>query len=110
MVWLLLGCAATLRTELYLGMNRPDGPPVTEAEWQDFLVHDVTPRFPGFTVVEAQGYWEGTPEASHMLILLHPRSARDEIDAVCAAYLTRFDQEAVLRVEQPAKMTFVEGP
>lgn len=94
------------RTELFLGLARPRGPEVTEAEWAAFLSREVTPRFPrGLTVLSARGQWlqDGrvVREPSRVLVLLHESTAETErnIEAIRAAYMRQFDQQAVLRVD-----------
>ena len=44
------------RTELFFGLLKPNGTEVNDAEFQQFLDREVTPRFPdGFTVISGQG-------------------------------------------------------
>src|ERR1041384_5882132 len=51
-----VGTAYT-RTTIYFGLTRPMGS-ISEAEWQNFLRDEVTPRFPdGLTVLEADGQY-----------------------------------------------------
>jgi len=118
---LLAGCAAPDRgsppcgpglerwtlTEIYLGLNWREGV-VTDAQFQDFLAREVTPRLPeGYTVVPAEGAWRSTQtgatirEPSRILRRLRKEGREPEtaISEVIAAYKTRFAQEAVLRVD-----------
>jgi hypothetical protein len=98
-----------VRTELFFGTSRADGPPVTEAEWRLFLDTEVTPRFPdGLTVINGSGQWQGeddevVQERSKILVLLYPRAAVDEsngeIEAIRTAYEQQFQQESVLRAD-----------
>ena len=97
------------RTELYFGTGKPDGTEVTEEEWQEFLLNEVTPRFPdGFTVVSAMGQYRDSTgkvvrEHSRMLIILFPKRARSAVDSkveeIRKAYCDRFKQESVMRVD-----------
>lgn len=97
------------RTELYFGMDKPDGSEVTEREWEQFLADEVTPRFPaGFTVIEALGQFEGADkkivkEKSRLLILLYEKKDRKvnnvKIEEIRAAYKKAFQQESVMRLE-----------
>lgn len=97
------------RTELYFGMDKPDGSAVTEAEWAQFLADEVTPRFPsGFTVIEALGQYQGgdkkiVKEKSRVLILLSEKKDRKpnnvKIEAIRAAYKKAFQQESVMRLD-----------
>lgn len=103
-----------VRTELLLGLSRPDGPDVTEAEFRSFLDAEVTPRFPdGYTVLHAEGRWRGQSqrtlrESSRVLLILRPPDpeTNGRIEAIRDAYRSRFGQEAVLRVDAPAKDAF----
>jgi Protein of unknown function (DUF3574) len=65
----LAACASVLpgegdamtATRLYFGLSIPGGGTVSDADWRDFLAHEVTPRFPdGLTVNEARGQWRDT--------------------------------------------------
>ena len=58
---LLAGCRSTdtvwVRSELYLGLARPDAGSVSDAEWRSFLDEVVSPRFPdGFTTGNTELY------------------------------------------------------
>jgi hypothetical protein len=98
-----------VRTELFFGLSRPDGPAISDAEWESFLDAEITPRFPdGLTVISGDGQWQGengqiVEEGSKIVILLYPSGAIDEsnaeIEAIRAAYEQRFHQESVLRAD-----------
>ena len=98
-----------VETRLFFGLGRKDAPPVSEAEWQDFLDKEVTPRFEeGLTVLDADGQYLGMDgtliqEESRVLILIYNgNEARSrDIEAIRDAYKARFDQESVLRIDQP---------
>jgi len=102
-----------LRTELYFGMNKPEGE-VSEEEWRSFVAEVVTPRFPeGLTVVRGEGQWRDASgqihrEGSRVLILLHPpsRAAAERLEEVRKIYGARFRQASVLRVTSPARVSF----
>jgi hypothetical protein len=106
--------SAVHRTELYFGRDREGGAPVSDAEWQDFVDASVTPRFPdGLTSYDARGQYlmengELVHENSKVLLLLHDGSAERsaDIDAVCAVYKARFQQESVLRVDSVSCIRF----
>jgi hypothetical protein len=107
-----IGTAAFLRTELYFGSNRPNNqPPVTADEFQTFLNEVITPLFPdGLTLLTGLGQFKGSSgvverERSMVLILLYPvetaRASGKNIETIRAAYEKKFDQESVLRADQP---------
>jgi len=103
----------SVHESLYFGTARPTGV-VTPQDWAGFLETVVTPRFPqGLTVWQASGQWRGSDgavvrEASHVLSVVHPNDAPNEtlVLEVVAAYKSRFQQEAVLRVKAHACTSF----
>ncbi|MFD7663049.1 DUF3574 domain-containing protein [Streptomyces sp. NPDC059788] len=106
-----------IETSLLFGTARPDGgPPVTDKEFHAFIDAFVTPRFPGgLTVQDGYGQYRdahGTieRERSYELILLYPTSeARPngpKIEQIRAAYLKRFGQESVARIDDRARVDF----
>jgi hypothetical protein len=107
------GEQAMLHEALYFGTDRPGGV-VTSADWASFLEGTVTPRFPqGLTSWEASGQWRNDKgavvrEASHVLHIVHLPDERSDkaIVELVAAYKTRFQQEAVLRVKTAACVSF----
>jgi hypothetical protein len=100
-----------IRSELFFGSERPDKPEVSDVEFKQFLDEQVTPRFPdGLTVLKGFGQFresDGTivQESSFVLILLYPRETlRDssgKIEEIRTLYKQRFEQESVLRVDDP---------
>ncbi len=98
-----------IRTQLFFGTDRPDGPDVTEEEWQHFLNEEITRRFPcGLTVLTGYGQFLNSKgqiirEASKLVILLYPESERKDksnrIEQVRQCYKELFQQESVLRVD-----------
>jgi hypothetical protein len=103
------------RTELYFGSARPDGSVVTEAEFQQFVDSEITPRFPdGLTLLTGYGQFRNSAgfivkERSMELILLYPPHQRDadrKIEAARTAYKQAFQQESVLRVDSLAVVSF----
>jgi hypothetical protein len=109
-------------TRLYFGLG-PAGAPgkgVTAAAWRDFLDQEVTPRFPaGFSVLDVYGQWQSkpnhdqpkpTPERirSKMLIIDYPATPDNEarVEAIRAAWKQRTGDQSVLKVTQPADVSF----
>jgi hypothetical protein len=98
------------RTELYFGSERP-GPDVSRRDFAQFLDEEITPRFPdGLTLLSGRGQFreaDGTivEETSFVLILFYPYEDRAEssarIEEIRRLYLDAFDQESVLRVDDP---------
>jgi hypothetical protein len=98
------------RTELFFGTARPDGV-VSKEEFRMFVDHEVTPRFPdGLTVIEAAGQFTGADgvlvkEDSFVLVLLYPIETANEshrrIERIRRLYRKQFQQESVLRVDDP---------
>jgi Protein of unknown function (DUF3574) len=104
-------------TKLYFGLGLADHPGtgVSEAQWRDFLDREVTTRFPsGLSVVDVYGQWQGknqnTPERlrSKMLIIDYPDvpENRDKIEAIRAAWKQLTGDQSVMRVTQPADVSF----
>ena len=106
----LRGSSDFVRTELFFGTARPDGV-VTDEEFMEFLDHVITPRFPdGLTLLEADGQFRGADgvivkEDSFVLILLYPledfRESSRRINVIRERYKDEFQQESVLRVDDP---------
>ncbi len=104
-------------TQLYFGLGPADDASkgVTEAAWREFLDREVTPRFPaGLSVVDVYGQWQGKEEKSperirsKMLIIDYPRTAENEakIEAIRAAWKKLTGDQSVLKVSQPADVSF----
>lgn len=102
------------RTELYFGLSRPGGV-VTEAEFQAFVDERVTPLFPdGLTLLSGSGQFRDATntivvEGSKVLILLYPRrdaGASARIETIRAAYKRLFQQQSVLRTDEPTCAAF----
>src|ERR1700730_14230168 len=104
-------------TKLYFGLGLAAHPDqgVTEARWREFLDQEVSPRFPdGLSVLDVNGQWQGktqsTPERlrSKLLIIDYPdtQQNRDKIDAIRAAWKKLTGDQSVLRVTQPADVSF----
>ena len=104
------GASRFVRTELFFGTAKPIGA-VTEEEFRVFVDAEVTPRFPdGLTVIKGDGQFRGeddvlVKEQSFVLILLYPSdgflTSSREIDRIRELYKQQFDQESVLRVDDP---------
>jgi hypothetical protein len=98
-----------------LGLMGDDTHGVSEQGWRAFLDAEVTPRFPdGLSVLDVYGQWQGkgqaTPERlrSKMLVIDYPdtQANRDKVEAIRAAWKQRTGDQSVLRVTQPAEVSF----
>jgi hypothetical protein len=104
-------------TKLYFGLG-PAGHPeqgISESRWREFLDSEVTPRFPhGLSVLDVYGQWltkgQSSPERlrSKMLIIDYPDSQvnRDKIDTIRTAWKKITGDQSVLRVTEPADVSF----
>ena len=98
---------------LYFGTAQPEGV-VSAQEWADFLDKVITPRFPqGLSVWPAAGQWQSADgtlvrENTWVLHVVHPEndSAEQAMASIMTAYKTRFQQEAVLRVQSRVCVSF----
>lgn len=119
----LAGCAPALHVSaktrmvserLAFGRNVHGTEFVTDSLWAAFLHEVVEPRFPeGFTVWESRGQWRNPAgytdrERGFMLEIDHPPSdeADRKIREIIAEYERRFNQEAVMRIVMPARVSF----
>jgi hypothetical protein len=104
-------------TRLYFGLGQADQPGqgISESAWRDFLDKEVTPRFPdGLSVLDVYGQWQGkqetAPERLHskLLVIDYPDTPenRSKIEAIRAAWKKRTGDQSVLRVTQPADVSF----
>ena len=106
----LRGAVDFARSELFFGTAKVDGV-VSQEEFLEFVDRVITPRFPdGLTLLVADGQFRGEDgliikEKSFVLILLYPledfaRSSR-RIETIRNRYKDEFQQESVLRVDDP---------
>jgi hypothetical protein len=125
-VLLLAGCATRapltcpagqerLRTaQLFFGRNDPAQPRLNERDFRRFVNEELTTRFPdGLTVLDGGGQWKGEEnrrirEAAKVVLIVLPREGdpQPRLDAVKAAYKTRFNQDSDLLVTPPACVSF----
>jgi len=110
-----------VRTELYFGLGvisdqgEEANAAVNEKRWREFLDREVTPRFPdGLSVFDIYGQWRTQGQShierlhSKVVMLLHADAPkqRADIDAIRAAWKKETGDLSVLRVTQPADVSF----
>jgi Protein of unknown function (DUF3574) len=102
------------RTELFFGRNSPTGE-ISEQDFAGFLDTVVTPLFPdGLTVIDGNGQFRASAgsavekEKAKVLILLYrfDKNASDKIEEIRSLYKSRFNQQSVLRVDEPVCASF----
>lgn len=86
---------------LFFGLSRPDGTGVTLAQWQTFETQTLATTFPGFTVADTLGYYQGAPERSKLVLLVLKQDEIPKAEKVAAAYAEKFDQDSVMMVKTP---------
>ena len=98
-----------LRTaQLFLSAKPPAK--VSDADIRRFVDAEVTPRFPdGVTVVDGGGQWRGDEnrlirEAAKVVMIVLPEKGDPaaRVEAVRAAYRSRFQQDSVVVMPPPA--------
>lgn len=108
------GLEAHRTAQLYFGRNIGGTLGVSEADRAAFLDQEITPRFPdGLSVADVAGQWRGPsgeivrePSKMVMILLTGAPGERAQLDAIRFAYVTRFNQDAVMLVEQAACVGF----
>lgn len=104
-------CAAPLKpaleVALYFGREVEKGREVSDAEWAAFLNAEVTPRFPdGLSVLDVRGQYrlpDGRIERERtkllVVVVFDAPAHRPKVQAVIDAYVGRYGQHSVFRVE-----------
>jgi hypothetical protein len=106
-----------LRTELYFGIGPADDGNVAanEKRWRDFIDREVSSRFPdGLSVYDIYGQWRSQGhtdiERLHskevMLLYADTPQHRADIEAIRSAWKQATGDVSVLRVTQPADVSF----
>ena len=110
-----------VRTELYFGIERVadkgsgEANAAAEKRWREFLDREITSRFPdGLSVYDIYGQWRTQGHADierlHskevMLLYADTPQHRSDIEAIRAAWKQASSDLSVLRVTQPAEVSF----
>jgi hypothetical protein len=107
----------TVSDRLMFGRDIQGRDSVTEARWSHFLETVVAPAFRdgGWTVFRAEGYWNDPAgglvvEKSFVLERIYRLDARSDsvMNAIARAYITSFQQQAVLRVRFPVTQALID--
>jgi len=104
-------------TKLYFGLGPADDPAkgIGESAWRAFLDKEVTTRFPdGLSVIDVYGQWQGKEEKAperirtKLLIIDYPDTPenRDKIEAIRSAWKKLTGDQSVMRVTEPADVSF----
>lgn len=102
------------KDELYFGMSKPGGGMISEAQWEQFLNSEITPRFrDGLTVLDGYGQYLNsagilTREKTKVVILIYsPNPEKNQaINEIIDSYKQKFQQESVLRVSSTVQVAF----
>ena len=90
--------------QLFFGRDIASHGPITDAEWNDFVIRAVTPQFPdGFTVIDGAGQYYDQASgklirepSKILLVAADPDSdLKTRIGSVIAAYRAQFQQRSV---------------
>ena len=103
---------AQLRTAQLFLSARPSAK-ISDSDLRKFVDAEVTPRFPdGVTVMDGGGQWSGDEnrlirEAAKVVMIVLPEKGdpAGKVDAVRAAYRSRFKQDSVVVLPPPACVT-----
>ncbi len=105
-------CAPQILAVLYCGLSTPAGIVIPYSDFESFLLEEVTPQYPGFTVTYARGFWKGKPEemASISILMEDDSNARHGVRMLAEKYKSRFGQEAVGIAFMPCQFTLYTWP
>lgn len=100
---------ASVLTTLFFGRSMPGGGQVSESQWNAFVANEISARFPGFTVLSGEGYWQKTAEKSKIVLIAHHKTNEEltSITDLAQSYTRSFFQESVLRIDQPGCVSFI---
>ena len=102
------------KDELYFGLSKPGGGMISEAQWEQFLNSEITPRFrDGLTVLDGYGQYLNsvgilTREKTKVVILIYSPSPEKNqaINEIIDSYKQKFQQQSVLRVTSTVQVFF----
>ena len=93
------GAKQGIRTELLVGGGFQKKP----LAWEKFLDEVVTPRFPGYSVFDAAGYWKKNKLPSKVVYIVHEDTEEDnrKIEEIRSIFLKDHGHESIMRVSGP---------
>jgi len=105
-----------IKTELFFGLNKPDGSKVTEEEWESFCDSVISKTFyKGATIMKSDGRWLSgdslIKEESRTVIYFSKiyemtEEFSEKIDILREKYKLYYNQEAVLRTDDFINASF----
>lgn len=104
-----------VETELYFGLSLNNGNTITDSAWNIFVEDHVSKVFSnGFTLITSEGKWMDEQykllhaEPSRIVIAVNKMNTQlsGNIDSLRNTYKQLFNQEAVLRVDKKAEITW----
>ncbi|HMQ69305.1 MAG TPA: DUF3574 domain-containing protein [Ignavibacteria bacterium] len=105
-----------IKTELFFGLNKPDGSVISEQEWESFADTVISKTFSkGATILKSDGRWLSgdtlIKEDSRVVIYFSrifemTEEFSDKIDLLREKYKKYYDQEAVLRTDDFINASF----
>lgn len=82
--------------KLYFGLNRPNGPVITHAEFNDFCEVCIDDHFEGYSLTSGEGVWKGEREDCVVFTVLGTSEDAAKVREIANDYKFCFDQESVL--------------
>lgn len=109
----------TISDRLFFGRDIEGRDTVSDQQWSAFVTDVIAAEFPneGWTLYRTEGFWNDsilslTPEPTFVLERVHALTARTDsiMERIARAYVLRFRQAAVLRVQMPASVSLIRDP
>ena len=118
-LFVISGCATEPKWTQYqmcFGLTTDAGQTrISDQEWERFRDEQIVTRFPhGFTLYNAQGYWQVDTKtySEPSMVLIVVSSDREntvrKLDDIAEAYKQKFHQECVLQIQSRVTVDFNE--
>ncbi|MEM7020741.1 MAG: DUF3574 domain-containing protein [Pseudomonadota bacterium] len=103
--------ADPVNVQMFFGLVKPGGTPISQQEWKAFEENTLASTFPGFTVVDAVGYYQHHSLPSKLVILVIDDDDLSKAEWVASIYSEHFEQESVMLTTTPLlSWKFVGAP